>query len=234
MNAMAAIGALYGKKSIPFLLNGLDDNDPRTVANALEVLGYFKVNELKPYFLQHVDSDVPRVRANALMGLSHYPDTRKLFEKLVRESFQKADVALVGSLLYVIGQSREKTFLPEIMQMYEVPRVRYDPRLVNVLTWSLIRLNDEHGFDLADEILATGDEKHHMAFMHFFSQHDAETRYDIIKYFVTQYGSNPEAIRRAGNLLKNSVYDFHEELQYLKVYSESLSGAGRVEPAPAA
>jgi hypothetical protein len=182
--------------------------------------------------MKYVESDVPRIRANALMGLSRYHDTRQIFEDLVRQSFKKADVALVRSLLFVIGQAREKTFRPDILRMYDVPRVRYDPRLVNVFTWSLIRLGDIHGFNLANEILASGDNQHQQSFMHFFSLHDAETRYDIIKHFVTQNSSNPDVIRQVGDLLKNSVYDFHEELQYLKVYSDSLPAAASAEPVP--
>src|SRR5262249_14112616 len=151
-----------------------------------------------------------------------------LFENLVRDSLKKADVALVGSLLFVIGQAREKAFHPDILQMYEVPRLRYDPKLVNVFTWSLIRLDDVHGFNLASEILASGDDNLQQSFMHFFSLHHAETRYDIINHFVLQTGGNRAAIRQVGDLLKNSVYDFHEELQYLKVYSDSLSPAVRV------
>jgi ABC-type sulfate/molybdate transport systems ATPase subunit len=69
--------------------------------------------------------------------------------------------------------------------------------------------------------------------MHFFSQHDPETRYDIIKHYVTMYSGDIEAIRRVGEILKNSVYDFHEELQYLKVYSQSVPASLRSVPASA-
>src|SRR4029434_1166856 len=104
MNAMAAIAGLFGKKAVPFLLAGLEDEDPRIVANALEVLSHFRDEELKQQFLEFADSQVARIHDNALIGLSRYPDTRRVFEARIRDSFQKADVALVASLLYVIGR----------------------------------------------------------------------------------------------------------------------------------
>jgi len=36
MNAGRVIAGLYGKKAIPFLLNGLEDSEPRIVANVVK------------------------------------------------------------------------------------------------------------------------------------------------------------------------------------------------------
>jgi hypothetical protein len=134
----------------------------------------------------------------------------------------------VTSLLFVIGKAKEGAFRSDILAMYEVPRLRYDPRLINVFAWALTRLNDKRGFDLANEILSGPEPEYHVSFIHFFSQHDPEARYDIIKHFVTRNAGDFEAMRRLGDILKNSAYDFHEELQYLNVYSQSVPAAMRL------
>lgn len=233
LNAMAAIGALYGKKAIPFLLNGLDDEDPRTVANALEVLSFFKERELKQVFIRFAESDVPRIKANALLGLSRYRDTRKLFNKIIRQSLTRQDVPLITSLLYIIGKTKASEFRGEVRRIFNNTHLRYDERVINPLTWALTRLNEKSGFDLANEILTVAGSSQINSFMHFFSQHDPETRYDIIEHYVNVYSGDIEAIRRVGEILKHSVYDFHEELQYLKVYSQSVPASLRSVPASA-
>ena len=50
MNAAKMIAALYGRRAIPFLLNGLTDEDERIVANTLEVLSVFKDPSLDSIF----------------------------------------------------------------------------------------------------------------------------------------------------------------------------------------
>src|SRR5581483_7201882 len=100
------------------------------------------------------------------------------------------------------------------------PDLSSDKRLTNVLTWALTRLDRRSGFDLANWILSGSDENLREGFLHFFSQHEPGLRYDIIKYYISQNLGNYGQIRRLGALLKNSRYDFHEELQYLNIYSE--------------
>jgi len=227
LNALTAIGALYGRKAIPFVLIGLEDDDPRTVANALEVLSYFGEKELIATFMQFVNSNVPRQKANALLGLSRFSETREDFVSVIRESLSSGDVPLVASLLYIIGKTKAKEFRAEVLKIYNNTGLRYDQSVINPLAWALARLNEKSGFDLAIEILSVPDSTNIAAYMHFFSQLDAEARYDVIKHFVNRNAGDLEASRRLGEILKNSVYDFHEELQYLSIYSQSVPSAMR-------
>ena len=52
MNATRIVAGIYGRRAIPFLLNGLEDPDPRIVANTLETLSIYKDKALLPYFMK--------------------------------------------------------------------------------------------------------------------------------------------------------------------------------------
>ena len=227
LNAMSVIAGIYGKKAIPFLMNGLEDADPRVVANALEVLSYFKDRDLKPYFVKHLASAVPRVRANALLGLAHFRETKSQYRRAVLDSLEQGSVSLIASIVYVIGRLRDREFRSDLIRIYDSPDLARNPALVNVLSWALIRINDQRGYELTNRIvLQPTYAKEQGSFMHFFSLHPQEVRYDIIRYFVNAYQQDPDAVHRFGERLKQSIYDFHEELEYLKVYSQSIRARG--------
>ncbi len=219
LNAMAMIGGIYGKKAIPFLLNGLEHKDNRVVANTLDILSSFRERSLKPYFLKFALSEIPRVKANALLGLSFFPETRSYYRESVKKALTDESVPMLASVLYGIGRLKDSYFRQDLLRIYDKPALRHHPAIINVLSWSLVRLNERKGFELACEIMQLPEESAaHTGFMHFFSLSGQETRYDILKLFIaTNGGSESETVKRIGDRLKKSPYDFNDELEFLGI-----------------
>lgn len=225
LNAMSVIGALYGKRAIPFLLNGLDHSDPRVMANTLEVLGQFREKGLIPYFKKYLTSDIPRLRANAILGMARFPGMKIPLRTVLRDSLRDPNLGMKASALYVVGKLREKRLRDDVVALEQDEVCAQNPKITNALAWALISLKNRRGYDRACEIWVKATSTEEMrTFMHFFSLYKIETRYDMIRFLLNQYHNDSEAIKIANERLKKSVYDFHEELEYLKLYSHSLLG----------
>lgn len=223
LNAMAVIGAMYGRQAIPFLLNGLDQNDTRIIANTLEVLGQFREKDLIPCFKRFCTADNPRVRANALVGLAGFRQTRTEYRTAVRASLKEANPDMMASMLFVIGQRRDQTLCDLVNQIATDNSRAQDPSVTPALVWALVRLRNPLGFARTCEIWTNPDENHSLSgFMHFFSLHTAATRYDLIRHLLEIYPVHSDAIRIAQERLKRSSYDFHEELEYFRICCDTL------------
>ena len=220
MNATKIVAGLYGRQVIPFLLNGLEDPDPRIVANTLETLSIYKDKNLIPYFRKFSKSENPRVRGNALLGLSYFKTTRKEYFQAFEEILKGGDLKMISSILYVIGMVRDSHFKGEIVALKNSPIGKEAP-IRGSLAWALTRFGDPRGFDLMGEMLFQPyQEGQSNPALHFLSQLNLETRFDLIKYLVSNYKYTPEALFHLGNHLKNSMYDFHEEIEYLQILSQ--------------
>ncbi|HEY9869018.1 MAG TPA: MFS transporter, partial [Candidatus Obscuribacterales bacterium] len=224
LSAMHLIAGIFGDKAVPFLLNGLDDFDPRVVANTLEVLSYFRQRDLKRYFFRYVDAKTPRIRANALLGLAQYPELRSQIKMTIVEALQENNVPLTASLLYVIGRIRDRGFREEVGRIYDDPQLRHHPALTNVLAWAMVMNGDPRGFHLFNEIISLPDDAAtHAGFLHFFALSPQTVRYDILRQFVGNGSSNPAAAEQLCRRLDQSVYDFHDEVEYLKLCMRSFA-----------
>ncbi|MBF0205980.1 MAG: hypothetical protein HQK53_03745 [Oligoflexia bacterium] len=223
INAMMVIAGLYGKKAIPFLLNGLRDHDLRIIANTLETLCIFKEKELIPYFKEFSTSDNPRIKANALMGLSAFRKTKKYYLQTIDAILEGSDEKMISSMLYVVGKKKQTQFKSSLHKIYKNVELISNFQVKRTLAWALIMINDEKGFQLSAELLvgdgksASPGEAQVESFMHFVSQLPQVIRFDLLKYIAVEHIQKDRAVslEKLGNILKKSTFDFHEELDYL-------------------
>ncbi|MBF0492321.1 MAG: HEAT repeat domain-containing protein [Deltaproteobacteria bacterium] len=214
LNATALLVNMYGKKAIPFLLNGLEDSDERLIANTLETLSLYNDKSLIPYFKKHLSSSNNRVKANAYMGLARFRSTYSLYLNFVQKTLKEQTPDLLGSVLYIIGQVKDFRFKKEVAQLSS-SALRDDPMIKRCLAWALSQLRDPKGFDLFGELFETPFQKEKEApFMHFFSQLQQEQRFDITKHLVNTRGTDKTFINNMGDHLRYSKFDFHEEIEY--------------------
>ena len=222
MNAAKVIAALYGRKAIPFLLNGLDDPDERVVANTLEVLSVFRDKNLARYFREYVESSTPRVRANALMGLGRYRSEREAYMFIMQDALVGEDPHMLASVMYVIGALRDYGFATEIDRLLTSDYVR-DPAVNRVMAWTLTRLGDSRGIDLFCEMLAKPLESHtEPPYMHFLAQIPKEVRFDLLKMIAVEYQNRRHVLETVHWKFGTSHLDFHEEVQYFDILLETL------------
>jgi len=228
MNAAAMIAGIYGRKAIPFLLNGLDDHDHRVVANTLEVLALFRDRQLRGYFEQYAQSKVPRVKANAMMGLARFRATRAKYREMVRTVAVSDDNHLLASVLYVIGKLQADRFENELDALCNSSRLD-DPMVRRALAWALTRLDDTRGFELFADLFGQSEEdeakQDNGAYIHFFAQLSRGFRLDLIKYFAMRRSDDEVFFGRFEHKLKHSHFDFHEEISYLRVLRETVGSA---------
>lgn len=222
INAMAVIASMFGKFAIPFLLKGLDEPDPRIVANAIEVLSVFREKELIAYFVKYIDSPTPRIKANALLALSRYSSHKSIYREGLQSMLSSEDFVELSSALYVVGRTKDSHFKDQVLNIFHHDIRINDERLANPLAWALIRIDDPHGYSLIVEIMLSPTSKQEIdIFMHYFSQHDQEVRFEIVKQFVIRHHGDHNAVLNFGKILKDSVFDFHEELEYLNLCFDS-------------
>ena len=222
MNAGRVIAGLYGKKAIPFLLNGLEDSEPRIVANTLETLGDFKDKKLVRYFMRFVHSPVARVRLNALMGLARLHGQRRANRHRIRAMLEHSDPNWVASALYVVGKLKDRSFIPDLKKMPELAASR--ERIVQTgLFWAWSRLHHPIGFEMFGKLIGSaGSPGAAASLMHFFSQLDLLTRFDLIQYLVTHHAGDTQLFHRFGEALIGSPIDFHREFDYLHLLWRNL------------
>ena len=213
LNATKLIAKLYNVKAIPIILEGLNDKDPRVVANVLETLSLFKNKDLIKYFIRFSQHDVARVRANALMGCYKYKKTRAIYEEVIKDSIQNNNNTFLPSLFYIIGTLKDKTFIDDLTEIASDQENLPTP-FIAPLAYALICNKKKIGYKLAMSCFDTDyEENKEISFTHFFSQFTKVQRFDFVRQAFNFQGS-PEKIHLH---LKNSRFDFHEEVDYLKI-----------------
>ena len=222
MNAAKMIAALYGRRAIPFLLNGLTDEDERIVANTLEVLSVFKDPSLIRYFRERVESPTPRVMANALMGLAGYRSQRQLYLDVVSEVLKGYDPNLLVSVLYVIGNLKDRSFMSELKALADSDRAQ-DEAVKRGLAWAFTCLDDTQGsisFTTYLRPLSRWARKNPIST--FCSAGPGASFRFALKFFAIRQRNNPGFMSNLIRKLTNSHFDFHEELQYLNILMASV------------
>ncbi len=229
LNAAQMIAALYGEKSIPILMLGLQLEDPRQLANVLEALSQFKHPELIEVFKSYVNSPTPRIRANALMGLFQFPSQRELYRSEIYKSLSIPEMQEVGqkiSIFYLIGKNKNKEFADTLTDMLEkhVGGVKNFEKLdslslsyLQTLSWALLRLGVKEGRDVFFELLKTTfKQPKAMSLLHFLLQLDQEERYDAIDQWISG-SDNPSTTREMLiEYFEKSGLNLQEEVEYLK------------------
>lgn len=216
INATKMVAAIYGRKAIPFLLNGLKNPDARVVANTLETLALYKDKKLIPYFIEFIHNDTPRIRANALMALSYFRKTRDIYRFEMTKILQGDDINMKASALFVAGKQKDRRIKDFLFSTLYSPH-KDVPLIKRNLAWALLRFGCEEGYALFDEIFTAKEEGTESAIMHHFSQMEREMRFDIIKYLASKHLNDPAALTIIGDKLRNTAFDFHEEIDYFDV-----------------
>lgn len=225
-NATLILASIFGKNSIPVLLNGLDSKNERVVANTLEALSLFKAPELIPYFIKHVESDSPRVRANAAMGLYQYKKTKKYYHDVVREALYRDDIPMARSCIYAIGKLRDSNFTYELEGMFEIGK-ELDEKTELVLAWALAALDSRTGIERFAKILCQDVSAESLKnVMHFYSQLPESIRYDLVKFVGMRQHQDTSKIINIARHLKHSDFDFHHEIDFFDLVLQQFTPDG--------
>ncbi|MGH7830450.1 MAG: HEAT repeat domain-containing protein, partial [Candidatus Binatia bacterium] len=154
MNATLLLTRLIGKKMTPFLMEALEDPDPRVVANAIESIGLLKdaksISILLP-FLSHANH---RIRANAAVALHPFWATRKKVLAVIEELFSSSSVLERSAGIYVIGQLKLHRYEKALLELLESK----NPKLVQHACVALARMKNPKFCGPFLELLLGSDE----------------------------------------------------------------------------
>ncbi|MBL7716837.1 MAG: HEAT repeat domain-containing protein [Bdellovibrionales bacterium] len=231
LNAASWVSAFFGRKAIPVLMVGLNDEDPRVVANALEALAQFNDPKLASVFTGFLESPVPRVRANALMGLGRIKSERKFFEIEMNRALETgmrdlANDPMILSIIYVVGKLKDFGFLDRLKQLEKgvekLPKERSIPTR-RMLAWAYASMGETRGFEIFYEMIREFDQSGMplASLLHFFTQLSQEDRYDCVQVWLKRvsekHSENTAFLQETDRLialLKESIFDFHAEADY--------------------
>ena len=221
VNAMSLIAMVYGKMAIPILLNGLQSNDNRAIANTLEVLTYFKDPQLAEIFVRYFNSPNPRVRANALMGISHIRRFRAIYQSQIFRMLTCGVAQEQASALYVIGRNTDRHLRPEVKKLAATsPK---DSAIRRGIAWVFINFGEAKGETLfAKLFIEARDADDTENLLHLFSQLNLEQRFSVLEEVAGEiYGDRP-SLKRISKDLKLSGFDFHAEIDFFNRYAHSF------------
>jgi hypothetical protein len=229
LNAAQMVAALYGEKSIPILMLGLQLEDPRQLANVLEALSQFKHPELIEIFKGFASSTTPRIRANALMGLSQFPSERNFCKDEIIKTIEAPGMEELGqkiSIFYLIGKNKNKEFTATLIRLLsEQTKGLEDYKNLDSLTlsylqtlsWALLRLGIKEGRSVFFSLLkSTHAQPKAMSLLHFILQLDQEERYDTLDQWINDSENPPETRNMLLEYFEKSGFNLQEEIEYLK------------------
>ncbi len=222
INASRFLVHMYGKKTIPILLVGLDDPDPRTKADVLEALGWLKQRDLVPLFKKYVEHTNPRVRANAIIALLRFKKLAPVYFRHLDAMLQDENMNIVASGLYVIGYHRLRSHTEALLALSSEP-VATHPLVSRGIAWSLTRLGHPEGVrHFINLFVAIDGTNESLAFLHLFSQLDHRTKFAIFEALLRHHQLRPESfdMGKLFAFLKSSEFDFHEEMNFMSLQLE--------------
>ena len=222
ISALRLITEYYGRRAIPLLLNGLEENDDRIIANSLEQLATFKDKKLIKYFQKYSGSTSNRTATVALIGLRPFKETVHLYQKGIEALLTSGDPTKIASALYAVGYCQDPYFLPHMDSLLSSVHAQH-LSVKATLAWALSSIKDERGYHLFLSYFtkAMPAEEYPRA-LHFFSQLPRGIRFDIIRlmFSVEEYRNIDRG--QFVLLLKNARQDFHEEIDYIQAIIATL------------
>ncbi len=138
MSATFVLTRLIGKKMILFLLEELDDPDPRVRANAIESVGLLKDKETMAVLLPFLQDSNNRIRANTAVSLYRFLKTRKRALKTIQELLASSTLESRLSGIYAAGETRHKSFEKELAAGLKST----EPRLVEHAAAALAKIRN--------------------------------------------------------------------------------------------
>lgn len=215
LNATKLIAKLYNTKAIPIILEGLNDADHRVIANVLETLSNFRNKDLIKYFIKFSQHENQRVKANALMGCFHYKETKTIYMEAIKEAIETRDVYFLPSAFYIIGALADNTFNEKLNLIASDPQL--PSNFIAPLSYALICNKENSGFQLALSCFNQEfKQNNEISFTHFLTQLSKIQRFDFVRHSTKDKTTALNVLVH----LKNSRFDFHEEVEYLKLLIE--------------
>lgn len=229
LNAALLVSSLFGDKAIALLMIGLEDKDPRIVANSLEALGLLRNKGLAIVFKRFINHPTVRVRANALMGLGMLSEHRTFYrEEISRELMNPLSTA---SYLYVIGRVRDKSFTDKLIELVKDTDEKLSSeelQIQRLVAWALTQMGSVEGRLLWWKLLKKNyaQNENTDSIFHFFGQLDQGLRYSCVEEWITSEVDSKSVAMKVSEILKKSRFDFHDEAEYAFELAESVEGIG--------
>ncbi len=212
MNATLCLTRLTGKKIIPFLMESLQDQDPRIVANAIESIGVLRdrnaVRLLKPY-LDHAHH---RIRVNAAIALHPFRATRKAAIGSIHALYTSDIPEVRRAAIYAIGTLRLVMYRPALRELL---RSTDDHHLRLFVVVALAQMGDAEFCPSMIQLLLSADSTFAL---------DAAKRLGRIpqksRFLLFEHLEHIDAAQRAHiyALLKDTHLDFSSEYQMLQAF----------------
>lgn len=214
------LGKIYGKRIVPILLWEVK-HDPRVQANILEVLADLKDSTLDSLFINFIKNKIPRLKAIGILGLynNHPRNNVTVRAEIDWMLEQEDDPAMIASALYVIGRAKLHKYEQEIVALTKNPskkEIAENPRVERTIAYALSSYGNEQGITLFSKYFSIPFEVDSSnEFMHFFTQLESDTRFEILRHFIKFYGSKDGQLENASKYLKYASIDLHSEIQFL-------------------
>lgn len=234
--AVSIISKEYGAKAIPVLLEDLKTDDPRELADAIEVLGWFREPFLVETFRSYLGATDPRVRANAIIALSKFPKYRPECIQIVKDSMDEEDPSMLASLVYVVSSLRVRDLVPLLHELIISP-VAKEPVVERGLAAALTNLGEGLGYKMfaklivrearskMTQIVDAGPD----SLLNLFASLDKLKKLDVMDQVaeeIKRRKMDPSLVFRRFKLSGISV---HEELYYLSNLLEKYQNQRRLD-----
>lgn len=238
-HAALFIASVYGKKAIPVLLNGLESDDPRVISNSLEVLAEFKDKKLIPTFKRFLNSDEARIKANALYALYSFKNEKLRCLRRIRKILESGNQTAISSVFFMVGKHQIQELQPILLKYKKdnfitLAHHSNTPRLLSLkrtLAFALTCLGHREGFQLFYELIHhLHDPNEIQDVFHFFAQVPALKRYEFFDFFGRRSRFNPDFLTYWCKHMKESTFDFHEEIEYCEVLIAQIPAHPQSQP----
>lgn len=210
--------------AIPYLLDVLSsENDPRTLANVIEVLGEYgnqkKDIELINYLSRFLESkDSRRIRVNTLIVLWNSKPWREKAELVLFELLLSENELDRSAAYFAIGSLNLSSY--EHLLVGEMIKSNKPSESILI---ALLRLKNDYAQNLIAEILISDEANFEPHLVISLSGVEAKLRRRVWTVVLHKY---PHRLRILNSRLKNSQRDFEFDREFLKEAEASASWAG--------
>ena len=212
-NAAKMIGNIFGKKAIPFLLNGLNSNNQRVIANTLEILSIFKSIDLIPIFQKYAYEGTNRIQANAMIGLIHFRKHKKEIENRITSYLYSNNSHMKRSILFICGKMPS----PKIRRLLKKHKLtlKKGKNYLPVLAWALVNNDIEDGYEIMlEELVFSASNELNSSILHFFAKLPSKKRFHLVDLAFTR--TDTDQSEKLIKMMKKSKYAFIDEIKYLQ------------------
>ncbi|MBT4838143.1 MAG: hypothetical protein HON94_12435 [Methylococcales bacterium] len=201
---------LIGKSIAPYLMEFLDDDDPRIRANTVEALGQLKDKKLKKILKVYLKDPNNRLRANAIVALFYFREFKKPALADLSEMLISSSSDMICSGLYAAGEIKAKKFIPILLEKIKDTDINVE---INAAI-ALVKMKDPHGLEAIIDYLKSGDNELTTRIIETLPRIPEKIRYQIL--MVVSHNIDDEQIKMIFEIMKKSVFDFEYEKSFLR------------------